>query len=42
MAQHNIDAILGWWLMEGQGNKEWLLEAVERYLVLTQPNFALN
>jgi hypothetical protein len=26
MAQHNIDAILGWWLLEGQGNKTWLLD----------------
>jgi hypothetical protein len=23
MAQHNIGAILGWWLTEGQGNKKW-------------------
>jgi hypothetical protein len=42
MAQHNIDAILGWWLTEGQGNKKWLLEAVERYLQLNQPHPELN
>jgi hypothetical protein len=42
MAQHNVDALLGWWLMEGQGNKTWLIEAFERYWLLTQPNFALN
>ena len=29
MAQHNIDAILGWWLLEGHGNKTWLVEAFE-------------
>jgi hypothetical protein len=42
MGQNNIDAILGWWLLERQGNKGWLLEASEKYLVLTQPNFSIN
>jgi hypothetical protein len=42
MAQHNVDALLGWWLMEGQGNKQWLLEAIEQYLRINQPHPELN
>jgi hypothetical protein len=42
MAQHNIDAILGWWILEGQVSKKLLLEAFEQYLRISQPNFELN
>jgi hypothetical protein len=29
MAQNNIDAMLGWWLMEGCRNKMWLWEGID-------------
>jgi hypothetical protein len=31
MARYNFGALFAWWLAEGQGNKQWLLEAIDSF-----------
>jgi hypothetical protein len=42
MAQHNIHANLGWWLLEGHGKQRASSKHSRGYWLPTQPNFSLN